>query len=261
MGKVGFVVGVSLALVACSAGADPNAGLTIGVGASDDPMEATGDASASDEGDDESQGGDAGSDTGTTPADIDEQDTGNDAADEGTDSTGSTDDGSESSSDGAAPVGDPQCPPGFLVAFDVTDDDGDQMGQHQGWLPGILFDQSSRVSFEIWGTGVDHYGPIVWDTSGFAAAFDEFAAGSGTVTGLISEDGGWRMTLVPNETFVFVTGADDDPQIGGTHLFGWLAPRYTSNDEIFGINAPYPGAYVDRYESGDRWVACYDPAA
>ena len=257
MKSVGLIVLLTASSAACSLGAPVDVGPSAGVGMG--AHETEGIATA---GDDESEGSDT--DTGTggaVPADFEEIDSSTSAAD-GLDSDSSGDGESGGSSDeGGAAVGDPQCPPGFLVAFDITDADADQMGQHEGWLSDILFDRSSRISFEVWSAGVEHYGPIIWNTSGYASAFDAFASGSGPMTGIVSEDAGWRMSLAPTDTFVFLTAADDDPQAGGAHLFGWLAPQYTHNDEIFGINAPYPGAYSDRYESGDRWVACYDPAS
>lgn len=258
MKSFGFLALLTASTAACSLGAPVDVGPSAGVGMSDDPTEGSASAWGDETG---------GSDTGTggaVPADFEEIDSSTSGAGGLEGDEGSTDGSGESSgsSDGwGAPAGDPQCPPGFLSAFDITDSASDQMGQNPGWLSDILFDRSTRISFEVWGAGVDHYGPIIWDTSGYASAFDAFANASGPMTGIVSEDAGWRMSLAPTDTFVFLTTADDNPQLGGAQLFGWLAPRYTSNDEIFGINAPYPGAYSDRFESGDRWVACYDPAS
>lgn len=249
-----------IGLTACAAGAPNNDASLANVASGP----STGEASAATAWNQDS--GDATTEVATGSGGDDDGDSGtsSDAGPDGTEgpagdmstTAGSSDDSGEESGGG---VGDFQCPPGFVVAFDITDGAGDQMANHCGWLTDILFSRGSRISFEVWSASSDHYGPIIWDTAGYSAVFDDYARCQGPVTGLVSEDNGWRMSLIPTDSYVFVTAADDDPQVGDTHLYGWLATRHISDDEIFGIDEPYPGAWSTRYESGDRWVACYQP--
>jgi len=257
---------MSVAILGCAAGGEGQDGVFGGVGSGADHGQAT----------DWDQDG---SEDGTTvaDADIDELETsgGTGANSSGADGDGTTgepevdasdssDGGSEStdeSSDDGAPIGDPQCPVGFVVGFDVTDGAMDQLGNHCGWLPDVLLNQSDRISFEVWSASGQHYGPIIFDLSGYASAIESFGDCTGPVSGVVSEDTGWHMWLIPSDSYLFLTAAYDDPQIPDTHLYGWLANEHLSNDEIFGIDEPYPGAWSTRFETGDRWVGCYDPAS
>lgn len=252
---------MSVAIVGCAAGGEGQSGLFGDVGDG-----GHGQATDWDEDDSSSEGG-----TTVADADIDELDTSS-GTDGGGDTTtgapevdGDTSEGGsestdESSSDGA-PIGDPQCPPGFVVGFDVTDAAVDQLGNHCGWLPDVLLTQSERISFEVWSASGKHYGPVIFDLSGYASVIETYGDCTGPVSGVVSEDNGWHMWLIPSDSYLFLTEAYDDPQIPDTHLYGWLANEHVTNDEIFGIDEPFPGAWSTRYESGDRWVGCYDPAS
>ena len=252
---------VSVAVSGCAAGGEGHSGLFGDVGDGDHAR-----ATDWDEDDSGSEGG-----TTISDADLDELDTSGGADGGGDSTTGAPDvegdtseGGSESTDEGSsdgAPVGDPQCPPGFVVGFDVTDAAVDQLGNHCGWLPDVLLDQSDRISFEVWSASGQHYGPVIFDLSGYASAIESFGDCFGPVSGIVSEDSGWHMWLIPSDSYLFLTEAYDDPQIPDTHLYGWLANEHVSDDEIFGIDEPYPGAWSTRYESGDRWVGCYDPTS
>ena len=252
---------MSVALIGCAGGAEGKDGLFGDVGGDGADH---GQATDWDQGESSSDG-----DTTVGDADIDELDTSDGASESGStgepdvdgDTSSSGSESTEDTSDDGAPVGDPQCPPGFVVGFDVTDAAMDQLGNHCGWLPDVLLDESDRISFEVWSTTGDHYGPVIFDLSGYASAIEDFGNCSGPVAGVVSEDTGWHMWLIPSDSYLFLTEAYDDPQIPDTHLYGWLANEHVSDDEIFGIDEPYPGAWSTRYESGDRWVGCYDPAS
>ncbi|MEM6991808.1 MAG: hypothetical protein AAF721_14975 [Myxococcota bacterium] len=248
-------LGLALVLSApgCATGADGNGHGAFGVGHGDGAT-AWDPAGGSDEtgsGDDATGGGTSGSTSGGGDSES------------GVDASDSSEGSSEGGDDNAAVVGDPQCPPGFLVALDVTDGLADDLGNGCSWIPSVLMSESTRISVEVWGGVQHHYGPTIFDLSGHEGAIEQFAICNGSLTPIMSEDGSYRLTLDAGRSAVILTDGDDQVGLGASLYRGVLANAHVAHDEVLGVGYTDATAWSDnaRYFAGDRWVTCYDPSA
>ena len=161
----------------------------------------------------------------------------------------------------SAPTG---CPSGFSLAFDITDDVSDQMGGGCDWLWYNLFSLGTQISLEWWGNNGLHYGPSTWDLSGDISSIETNYLGCSSYVGsdynLPSSDGQFYMTLVQYNDLLHIHPYGEQAQFGTSFYYGRISPGYSQDDEIYAIGyADWGLAWQNRYESGDRFRACYAP--
>jgi len=156
------------------------------------------------------------------------------------------------------------CPTGFSLAFDITDDATNQMVGGCDWLWLNLFSLGDTISLQWWATDGTTQGAAVWDLGAEMASIQANYASCGTSGGsnysLGSEDGLWYLTLVQYNDLLSITAWGDDPSNGTDYYYGRISAGYSSNDEIYAVGFQnWSDAWTNRYEDGDRFVACYLP--
>ena len=156
------------------------------------------------------------------------------------------------------------CPAGFSLAFDITDDATNQMLGGCDWLWNNLFSLGDTISLQWWATDGTTDGVAVWDLSAEITSIQANYASCGSSGGsnysLGSEDGLWYMTLVQYNDLLTITAWGDDPSNGTDYYYGRISAGYSSNDEIYAVGfQTWSDAWNNRYEDGDRFVACYAP--
>ena len=171
------------------------------------------------------------------------------------------DDGTDSGSSDSVMVtvqADDGCPTGFTLAFDLTDDSTDQIPNDCTWLWTNLFSLGTQFSFEWWGNN-QHYGPSIWDFSSNISSIEQSYQGcSGSNYNLPSSDGLYFMTLVQYNDLLHIHPYNDPAEDGTTFYYGRIQATYTQDDEIYAVGySNWTTAWQNRYETGDRFVACY----
>lgn len=154
------------------------------------------------------------------------------------------------------------CPAGFSLAFDITDDASDQMVGGCDWLWTNLFMLGDTISLQWWDTSGNTDGVAIWDLASEMASIQANYASCGSSGGdnyaMGSTDGLWYLTLVQYNDLLHITHWGDDPANGTDYYYGRISAGYTSNDEIYAVGfANWSDAWNNRYEDGDRFVACY----
>lgn len=150
------------------------------------------------------------------------------------------------------------CPSGFTLAFDITDDTTDQIPNDCTWLWNNLFSFGTQFSFEWWGNN-QHYGPSIWDFSSDISNIEQSYMGcSGSNYNLPSSDGLYFMTLVQYNDLLHIHPYNDPAEDGTTFYYGRIQSTYTQDDEIYAVGySDWGTAWQNRYETGDRFLACY----
>ena len=161
----------------------------------------------------------------------------------------------------SAPTG---CPSGFSLAFDITDDSSDQMSNGCDWLWYNLFSLGTQISLEWWGSGGQHYGPSTWDLAADMSSIESNYLGCSSSYGsnynMPSSDGSFYMTLVQYNDLLHIHPYGDPAEDGTTFYYGRISPGYSQDDEIYAVGySDWSLAWQNRYESGDRFRACYAP--
>ena len=154
------------------------------------------------------------------------------------------------------------CPAGYDLAFEVTDDDTNQITDDCAWLWDVLFSQGTHVSLEWWSTDGTTWGPSTWDLTDELSSIDSAYAGcetggAGSNYAMPSEDGLYFLTLVQYNDLLSITAYGDDPADGTDHYYGRIAATHTEDDEIYAVGfSDWTDAWDNRYESGDGFRAC-----
>ena len=150
------------------------------------------------------------------------------------------------------------CPLGFTLAFDITDDASNQITDDCTWLWTNLFSLGTQFSFEWWGNN-QHYGPSTWDLSSTIISIDQSYQGcSGSNYNLPSNDGLYFMTLVQYNDLLHIHPYNDPAEDGTDFYYGRIQATHTQDDEIYAVGYnDWTTAWQNRYETGDRFLACY----
>ena len=156
------------------------------------------------------------------------------------------------------------CPAGFDLAFDITDDATDQMSGGCSWLWYNLFSLGTQISLEWWGPNGQHYGPSTWDLAAditdIEANYLGCSSSYGSNYNLPSTDGSFYMTLVQYNDLLHLHPYGEQAQFGTSFYYGRISPGYTQDDEIYAVGySDWQAAWQNRYETGDRFRACYAP--
>jgi hypothetical protein len=154
------------------------------------------------------------------------------------------------------------CPAGYDLAFEVTDDDTNQITDDCAWLWDVLFSQGTHVSLEWWSTDGTTWGPSIWDLTDELSSIESAYAscdsgGTGSNYAMPSEDKLYFLTLVQYNDLLHITAYGDDPADGTDHYYGRISATYTEDDEIYAVGfSSWTDAWDSRYESGDGFRAC-----
>ena len=66
------------------------------------------------------------------------------------------------------------------------------------------------------------------------------------------------MTLVQYNDILHIHPYNDPAEDGTTFYYGRIQATYTQDDEIYAVGySDWTTAWQNRYETGDRFVACY----